>query len=480
MFPQKTYKYKVYSGSEFVGILKNVINEFSYSQEINTAGAELVVELGETLESAGGANETSALIKDDGDNLITDTGDNILISSEFVFDNAPVNLNNTVEIWCYYPEAPEGIMVFDGIITKWRIISQDNKMAVTLVSKGIKMDHQLIQILPDTTIIDNSVTDSEQTLYSPWKTPQNRIVAGAQSFTYGSDTNIRTFSIGLGNSGSFSVPMTVNIYEGNPLSAGSLLGTVSRNVDPGASQLIQFTFSSAVAINAGEEYYFEITNDDFGVGETNSIQLAVNSTSTYANGQAYYYNDSSGWSAQTKDIEFLVLTDSGAVGNIFSSEDPSNILREIISNFSALGGPISYSSTSIDDTNRTVSYTFKFATVYEGVKKCLELAPGNWYFYVDVGTNLIHFHRQGRTPDHKFVLGKHIKELDLEQTLEGLANLVYFSGGDEGAGINVFTTNSNQASILRYGTWLEKMSDNRVTLEDTANILSQSLSLIHI
>ena len=158
----------------------------------------------------------------------------------------------------------------------------------------------------------------------------------------------------------------------------------------------------------------------------------------------------------------------------YNSYDPSDILKNIIDLYTTDGGIVSYDTTTIDDTNTVVSYTFNTSTTLDGVKKSLELAPSDWYWYLDMRNNLIHFHDRPNTPKHTFVLGKHIKELDIEQYIDDITNVIYFSGGDTGGGNNLYLKFTDPTSETNYRRGLKLYSDNRVTLTDSATIIAQS------
>lgn len=138
------------------------------------------------------------------------------------------------------------------------------------------------------------------------------------------------------------------------------------------------------------------------------------------------------------DLDNWVLEDSGQTRVQYFSEEPSDILKDVLDKFTANDGLIDYDGTSITDVSTAIggpwntSYTFNTNTGLEAVKKCLELAPTDWFFYTDLATNLLHFHPRPTTPDHLFYLGKHIHTLSLEKYMEDLTNLVYFQGGQNG------------------------------------------------
>jgi hypothetical protein len=171
-------------------------------------------------------------------------------------------------------------------------------------------------------------------------------------------------------------------------------------------------------------------------------------------------------------IAYTLATTTTAV---FNSYDPSNIVKEAIDNSILYGSTISYLPTSINLTGTTVSYTFNTNTTLEAINKSLELAPKNWYWYIDYSTNLIYFKEKASAPDHLFSLDNDLIDAQFEKRIEDIVNCIYFTGGDIGGGVNLYKKFVNQASIDKYGLRAIKYTDNRVTLEATAETIANSI-----
>ena len=152
------------------------------------------------------------------------------------------------------------------------------------------------------------------------------------------------------------------------------------------------------------------------------------------------------------------------------SKDPSDIFRDILDEYS---GDITYDGSSIDDTSTAVSYTFNTNTVKEGIDKALELAPQNWYYYIDQATNLLHFHELASTPDHIFTIGKDTTVLTVSKDMSKVVNTVYFAGG--GGPPILYKKYTIPTSIANYGVRALSHKDSRVTLESTADIFAARL-----
>lgn len=182
-----------------------------------------------------------------------------------------------------------------------------------------------------------------------------------------------------------------------------------------------------------------------------------------------WYNDS------TKDWYFKWYEQKALTFAEFLSLDPSIILKLVLDKYQSLGGIVSYDNDSIDITNTTVTYTFNVNTILEAIGKCVELAPENWYWYLDYGTNLVHFHLKNELPDHTFALEKDIIDAQFEKRIEDIVNTIYFTGGDTGGGVNLFKKYTNTESITKYGIKSMKYTDQRVTLTSTADTIANSI-----
>lgn len=473
----KTYTYKRFSQGNYLGILTTVISEFQLNQQINTAGAQLEIELAVAFQEAGASLTTSLLIDESANLIATESNENIILDTAVTITNIP-SLGDKIEVWEYSDEDPTGSIVFSGLVSKFSSSYLGNSTKLTLLNYGVYLDNFIIQILPQQTLVEALSTDSASAIYGTTKAPiYSRDTGIAQTFTVPATTNVTSIYLKLFNMGTFDVTAQLDIYLGTPSAPGALVGTVSRTIIANATVATEylFQFSTAITLTSATNYFMLITNP-FGSNssDTNVINLAYNTTSSYANGDRYVLNETTGYGLASGDIYFRILSATGGVGNQYFSTDPSDIFKSLITNFNALGGIPAYSASSVEQSNTLVSYTFKFNTYLEGVKKVIELAPANWWWSVDPGTNLISFKSLGQTPNHTFVLGTHIQDLELTYSLEQLINTVYFSGGDTGGGVNLLVTSIDATSVGLYGAWLDKPVDNRVTNLTTGQILADN------
>jgi hypothetical protein len=476
----KRYLYKVYRDEQYITTLANVVSDFGYSQDINTAGAQLEIQLGSTLDDTGATLDTDELVTETDDNIVTNNGDNILTRKEYFFNSIPIGLANRVKVWLYYDGAVNGTQVFDGLILNFESDYREANLKLSVVSWGVQLDNVMLGTAPSTEVATNTANNSEIPLYNPIYTDGSTIQLG-QTFQVSAPTDVGSLSLAMRvswdkvSSSGTSVNTSVSLIEGTPDNPGSVLGGAQRFISNEEQETITFNFATPISLLPTTTYSILVSNVYYSL--YNPVYVASDSGNSYASGSLYIYNEDSGWSQQAStDLTFSVFSSSSSsLTANYNSFDPSAILRSILQSFGNNGGRIIFDADSIDNTNTLVSYEFKFYTTLESIQKCLELAPGNWYWYIDVGENILHFHSQSGTPSHTLVQGKHIENINIKYTLEDMKNIVYFSGGDTGGGQNLLTISSNTSSINNYGQWLHKQSDNRVTLTSTADIIAKGV-----
>lgn len=472
MAGNKRYLYKVYRDGVPMGNLPTPDNDFAMSQEINTAGSQIQVTIPASFDDVGASLETANLTTELASDIVTPDGEHILLTKEYVFDTIAIDLANQIDVWLYYDGAPNGVRVFTGLISSYETDYIENTITLTVLSYGVRLDQHLIEAQANSIIKSYEVTDSEFELVSGTKLTTPGV---AQTFQIDADSDVSTIYVQLRPTSLTPISCSLSIVEGTPTARGATLASTTRNIAGLATDWFGFTFSVPEDLLGTTTYFLELDRLDAYI----STQLFVlrDSGGAYAAGSMFTSVDIPTWSTTVHDMNFRIVTASGggSIGGTYSSTDPSDILRSLIDGFQRIGGLITYDDDSIEDTDTSVSYTFKFDTILDGVNKVLELSPANWFWFVDVGQNMIYLNQRASDPDHTMVLGLHIQNLKLKQTLEGIKNLVFFSGGDDGSGENILVSTSNTVSIAKYGTWLERKSDNRVTVVDTADTLARNI-----
>lgn len=172
------------------------------------------------------------------------------------------------------------------------------------------------------------------------------------------------------------------------------------------------------------------------------------------------------------ELDNYVVNDGTNTTFSLNSYDPSNMLKYILDQYALDGGTLTYTENTVELTGSVASYDFKMMTVKEAIDKILELSPSDWYWYIDQGTNEVHFHEKADTPAHTFVFGYHIQEIDVERHLEDLVNEVRFVGGGDP---QLYKLYEDATSKTTWRRGLEILTDSRVTTATSAQILSEAL-----
>lgn len=234
----------------------------------------------------------------------------------------------------------------------------------------------------------------------------------------------------------------------------------------------QFSVGSTPGNVAPTSSGYSLYADDTGSFSPGSFSKLLTSL---APAQTYYYrayaSNSNGY-AYGEETHF---TTSDSITAVFTGIDPGNVVKALLNVSQAQGGNVYYDSGSVDLAGYTVNYTFKLNTVLEGIKKMRDLAPSDFYWYIDPATNKLYFKEQPTTANHVLVLGKHIANLDLEYTIENIKNIVYITGGDIGAGVSLLAKYTNEDSLSNHRIGLERLNDNRVTQSESAELLSEDV-----
>lgn len=468
------YLYKVYGDGEYLGQLtKYVKSEFEEVLKINTPGNAINLEL--DLSPDDTTSEMGNILSEAGEELLSEAGEEILYQEQTApFGSGTlIEVNNDVKIIEISENDPNGVQVFEGYISIVKPnFGGSESMTVTCLSYGTDMDNIIIES-GESLYLEQA---SQSSSYGFGSVHNYDVQAVAQTFEITETIIVSKFSINMRVT-SAALPIDFYLLSGdNPNSPGSQLASVTKTISNTSLENIDYVMATPVVLTPG--FYTWILDSrepsygttQFYVGTAGSNVLSGGSFWT-----AFDVSHTYVYSSASDDATFKIYETSGSTTATYTSEDPSDILRSIVLDQSLRGGRMSYSVGSIEDTNQTASYTFKVNTTLEGAKKVRELGPSDWHWYGDPATSLVHYHDKATTPHHIFVKGVHINELDLEYTLENIKTVVYFSGGDIGGGVNLYKKYVNSDGVDLYGVRLERVSDNRVTLESTADLIAQDI-----
>lgn len=469
---QKSYMYKVYSSTgTYLDTWTNDVSDFTIREELNTAGSVVTVKLPRKADDFG--------------------------------EGSSVDYANKVEIYVIDKEAPNGLLRFTGFITAYESDYSDESVTITISSYGAELQYHMMHSGSNTTvtyssqdpsvilkaIIDTYNTDGGEITYANnvYEVMTNLVtnpnyeasVIGGDAWGY--YDGVLTLDTAEYYSGTKSLKVTSNSAVNNngfihSVPTGVTANTIIKRVEckvkiPTGSTLHMGTRANS---SPNQEWQYEqwiVGNDQWqhvvfdeewthSVDFTPSIQGCLDPKQS---GVSFWVD------------EVLITTDSGVTGYFDGSTTDTSIDTYAwtgTANASTSTRTELTSPETIQATGTTVSYTFNTNTVKEGIDKCLELAPENWYYYVDQATNKLHFHELATTPAHTISIGKDIKTIKIKKDLEKVINTVYFSGGGDPVLYKKYTI---PASITAYGIRGARYKDGRVTVVDTALKLSNKL-----
>lgn len=475
----KRYLYKVFSAGAYIGSLPNVISDFAVSEDINTGGSQITIECGISADTIDLPNE---VLTDEAGNVLTDEFGNPLTSEgvapivspgEFA-TNALIKNGNGIQVWEYSYYYPNGKCMFNGQMERWQAefggSGESDEIRILAYSDGQDLDNYLVRGYPYTYTGDITQTSSNATVNS------SSAGMGAAHDWWG-----QTFTVGVGvtNLGAINLVLTgaadVTIHIWDSTSLTNLLGSVTQSVyAPGPTE-VQFAFPATIVTTPSTQYFYTVE-----VPAGQSIDIAVSSTNPYAGGQLFESNygggGGGGYVATTGyDMWFKTFSGAGSTTATFSSLDPSTEMLPIfMDDYLARGGNIGYNLADITATGLSLDYGTNTNTIYEGIKAVLSMCPDGFYFYVDLGTNTLVLRQASTTADVVLTKGRHLEKVTFIATIENVKNVINFTGGDTGGGVNLYKQYQDATSVGLYGPKLERKTDNRVTVGGTADAIGGS------
>jgi hypothetical protein len=478
----KKYIYQIYRGSTYLGMLPNVISDFYYSQDINTPGTGLQIEVGDTADRSH--NAVDSLTTEALDPITTESGEIITTERDpDIIGNSNSNIlirdNNDILVYEFSSNYPSGKLVFSGFISKYNATFGTDKetISITCLSNGQDLDHKIIKTGGGAPVLEN--LNDAGTSYRVGVNDKGTLYYNVDQTFAGTTATIS--SARFKAQCTYGTTLYVNIFQmlgATPdITTDTIMSPIYATVaiPTGATaSVITATFTSQIQLQTGATYYLHFAN--FG----NDCFLSGSAANPYASGQVYteVYNGLSTTltSVPTDDIYFGLYAASQTTSS-FTGIDPTTMLRQVIDNYVSQGGDVVYTTTSTDLTGTTfTSYTFRTATALEGVKQALAFAPEGFYWFVDPGSNTLYFKLVSTTADHRMILGKHIQSISIEGSVEPLVNEVYFSGGDTGSGVNLYTRVVDTAALTANAnrSGLARLTDSSVTDATVAATLANN------
>jgi len=464
------------SDGTYLGVLRGVQSIFKRIQDINTIGPSAVeVRVSMALDNA--SQPVKAILTEDNKWITTESGVGLTTEGEvpnYGVDKSKIRNGNIVKIIEVSDYHPNGITVFTGKVRKWKVnfgTSDDAKLYLT--PSSFDMNNKLVKsgiVAGPTQLVQNNG------LILDGNGPVRSRTAYFYNFAAAGMSNISSITLLLGAFTSNPVPVTISLvdlgtsssidpnnFDGTPLISSTVTVTTS-------TAATEYIFPLIYNFIPGHYYGFSIFTTNTVLG--NSPYVYYSSSDQTSLGTQYVVGtDGSGWHAGTfssgvtyvpSDIYFRFSYIPPFTKAVITDFEPGAFLKSALDIYNSEGGVVKYTAGSIESTGINVAtYTFQTNTIAELLDILLGLSPAGFYYAIDPGTNIISFKRVHAVADHILIFKKHIQNLDLSASIEGLKNDIFFTGGLSGA-TNLFIEKKNAISVGQFDTQIDRISDVKV------------------
>ena len=253
--------------------------------------------------------------------------------------------------------------------------------------------------------------------------------------------------------------------------SGNYLTTWQDVSAPSFSYKINSSYSD-LTISLARNFYDFGEGGDVAIG--NQLKLYVSDVES-PTGKLIYNGELSKYHLIMEEIEKVEVTFIGYVAQLskrivingagettinYATSDPSAVIRNVIS---LIGDKVT--ANSVDNTGLSVSWDCIQNTALEAINRMTEIAPANWYWFVD-SDNDLNFKQFTNVNPLKLYIGKHINKLEVTKSGETLYNTYFFLGGGSP---QMYRKYSRTASVTTYGQKDIREQDERVTVTGTAD-----------
>lgn len=470
--------YKTYSrDGQYLGELPNVTSQFGFSQDKDSAGSVIDIVCGYKAENTVTVEplltDADTPILTDSDLPILVTNTDIVLAEGASTNRAIFKNSNRIQVWVYNYWYPNGKLMFSGQVNKvgFSYGGGNSSVKLQVISDGVDLNNFIARGYPFSYTTD--VTQSSQNGYvtvnqdskgAGWNRYGQTWVAG------GSANNVGAITLKLLGTAN----VTLSVYDGLPGFGGNLLGSVTKSVANGAAADVQFEFPQLITTTPGNTYFMAVS-----VPNGKSVRVYKHGTSsTYANGSMYYSNYAGGsggglYYISTGDFYFITKYGVPTTTTTYSTDDPTTeMMSGILADYNARGGYVT--ERDFEATGLSITYTFNQATIYDALRKVLELSPTGFYSYIDLGTAEMDILQQTDTPDFTIVRGKDVNQLDIVLSIEQVKNYLLFTGGETAPNVNLYHDYQDSESAALYGLRTVSRTDNRVTTAATADAIGDT------
>lgn len=470
--------HKVYSNAgRYLGLLPDVSSKMAFAQDINSAGSVIEITCGKYINNAVTITplltEAGDPITTEDDRPITVAQTDLVVTQGNSNDEAIFKNGNRIKTFLYNQYYPNGKLIFSGQVNrvKFRYGAGDTGVKLTVYSDGLDLDQFIARGYPFA--YTNDVVQNQQTQYiiahfdggkgSGWTTYGQTWKTGAGV------SNISALTLKLRG----TADVMVSVYDAPN---GNLLGSATQSISVGDPTDIKFEFPQLIPLSPNTNYFFAIW-----LSPGQSVDVFIAYPSVYADGYGYqsdYSGGSGGGSFFTNgdasaDLYFITASGTPTTTAVYTAKDPvSDMAHGILLDYNARGGYIKERDFLPAGFNLT--YTFVVATIFDALKKVIEMSPTGYYWYLDLGSAEIDIQQMSDTADFTIVRGRDFSQLDIDLSIEQVKNYLLLSGGEVTPGVNLYRDYPDANSAGNYGTRTATKSDNRITLDATADAIGSS------
>ena len=467
--------YKVFTkDGVYLGLVPNVSSKFAFTQDKNSAGSSIVVTAGKFMEQE--IVDISPILDDANNPIQTNENQDILARttvSPFELggsdDDAIYKNGNRIQVWVYNYWHPNGKLVFSGQVNKLSFnYGASSSVDMIVNSDGLDLSQNLVIPVSSFTLTPDVTQTDQDTFTDLFAYTEGQPAKGAtswrfiaQTFVVGSISRIGAIDLMLQGTGEVTILLSIG-------GTAIRLGSVTQSVNAASPTVTRIFFNMPIEVLAGGSYYFNVLLPVF-----NNIRIFRSSTNVYDNNYAAL-SESGAYIEQNYDLYFVIL--AAGLGNTtttYTLQDPvTGMLSSLLQDYNIRGGIVK--TRNFTPAGLSITYEFNQDTIFDAIRKVIQLSPSGFYSYIDLGTAEIDVLNVSDTADFTIVNGRDINLASFAFSIESLKNTLFFSGGDTGGGDNLYRQYIDSKSIGNFGVRSASQSDGRVILNDTANAIGQS------
>lgn len=342
MNPKKEYLYRMFSpAGVYLGLLPTPSNPFGYNQNLLTTFAQMTVTVPQSADVAGTVltpltDESLNVITDEAGNAIYPEGTPDLVGSQN--SNALIANNNLIKVYEVSSYNPLGKKVFDGYVSKWKTkFGTTDDIDITCISNGQDLSQILVQ--SGDVAVTNQITDDGSS-----QTSSNAGLGSWILQTFAASSAYQLSAISLELTATVQAVLSVSIKQQQSTSpqpsTDPTVASGTAIVPIQTKTVTKVSMTQPTTLNPAFTYYIQIL-----WGDSSNLLIFGSASLPYGAGQAYTLT-SSGTTFSTPvlipnySLYFIIYQHGGNVTGIYTNQDPSQILTDVMSNYTSQGGLI--------------------------------------------------------------------------------------------------------------------------------------------